>query len=29
MELALSQKLREIFSVEQEHAMDLRSALGE
>ena len=28
MELALSQKLREILSVEQEHAMDLRNALG-
>ena len=28
MELALAQKLREILSVEQEHAMDLRNALG-
>ena len=28
MELALAQKLRGILSVEQEHAMDLRSALG-
>ena len=28
MELALAQKLREILSVEQEHAMDLRGALG-
>ncbi|MEE8472780.1 MAG: ferritin-like domain-containing protein [Dehalococcoidia bacterium] len=27
-ELALAQKLREILSVEQEHAMDLRNALG-
>ena len=27
-ELALSQKLREILAVEQEHAMDLRNALG-
>lgn len=27
-ELALAQKLREILAVEQEHAMDLRSALG-
>ncbi len=26
--LALSQKLREIISLEQEHAMDLRNALG-
>lgn len=28
MELALAQKLREILSMEQEHAMDLRTALG-
>ncbi len=28
MELALAQKLREILSMEQEHAMDLRNALG-
>ena len=28
MEIALAQKLREILSVEQEHAMDLRNALG-
>ncbi len=28
MELALAQKLREILSVEQEHAMDLKNALG-
>ena len=28
MELALGQKLREILSIEQEHAMDLRNALG-
>ena len=28
MELALGQKLREILSMEQEHAMDLRNALG-
>jgi len=28
VELALAQKLREILSVEQEHAMDLRNALG-
>jgi len=28
IELALAQKLREILSVEQEHAMDLRNALG-
>ncbi len=28
MELALAQKLREILSIEQEHAMDLRNALG-
>jgi len=28
MELALAQKLREILSVEQEHAMDPRNALG-
>ena len=28
MELALAQKLREILSVEQEHAMDIRNALG-
>ena len=27
-ELALAQKLREILSIEQEHAMDLRNALG-
>ncbi|MFQ6054554.1 MAG: bacterioferritin [Methanosarcinales archaeon] len=27
-EFALSQKLREILAIEQEHAMDLRSALG-
>ncbi len=27
-ELALAQKLREILSVEQEHAMDLKNALG-
>ena len=27
-ELALAQKLREILAVEQEHAMDLRNALG-
>lgn len=27
-ELALSQKLREILAVEQEHAIDLRNALG-
>jgi bacterioferritin len=28
MELALAQKLREILSMEQEHAMDLKNALG-
>jgi bacterioferritin len=28
MELALAQKLREILSVEQEHAMDIKNALG-
>ncbi len=28
MELAIAQKLREILSIEQEHAMDLRNALG-
>ncbi|MBI3040209.1 MAG: ferritin-like domain-containing protein [Chloroflexi bacterium] len=28
MELALAQKLREILSIEQEHAMDLKNALG-
>jgi bacterioferritin len=28
-ELALAQKLREILSMEQEHAMDLKNALGE
>jgi len=28
MELALAQKLREILSVEQEHAIDLKNALG-
>ena len=28
VELALAQKLREILSIEQEHAMDLRNALG-
>ncbi len=28
MEIALAQKLREILSAEQEHAMDLRNALG-
>ncbi len=28
MELALAQKLREILSLEQEHAMDLKNALG-
>ncbi len=27
-ELALAQKLREILSIEQEHAMDLKNALG-
>ena len=27
-ELALAQKLREILAIEQEHAMDLRNALG-
>jgi len=27
-EFALSQKLREILAIEQEHAMDLKSALG-
>ncbi|MFC2021003.1 bacterioferritin [Chloroflexota bacterium] len=29
MELALGQKLREILSMEQEHAMDLKNALGQ